>query len=226
MRLPRQEKIGCSRSHCDHCQTELTLLDLFPIFSFLIHKGACRYCAVPLSSMYLWIECTGGIIFLSIFLHYNDDPFLFMIYGLLYIVLLLMTAFDYLYFILPDWLQALLFFLFFTLHLYSPTLSWKNAFFGLSIIFSIGILASFIISDGIGGGDLKLMASLGFAMGLKNASFILFLSSGLGICFFGWQSLFHNRNLKQGIPFGPFLIFSFFLINEGPFLFAFLLNRK
>lgn len=226
MRLPRNEKIGWTRSRCDYCQTELTMLDLFPIFSFIHHKGKCRYCGISLPFAYPLAEFLGGILFLLVFLHYTTEPVLLLLYGLVYVVLFMMGAIDSLYFILPDRLQIIFLFLIVLLQFHLPAFSWKTAFVGFLGIFTIGIVSSLIVSDGLGGGDLKLMAIFGFAVGLWDASFILFLASSFGIFFFMCQWLFQKKKPTQEIPFGPFLIFSFFLFMEGPFLISlFKLNK-
>lgn len=225
MRVPKKEKIGWVRSRCDHCHTTLAITDLFPLFSFLLRKGTCHYCGIQLSSLYFWIESFGGTIFLLIFLHYGEQPTLFLLYSLLYFILLVMAAIDQLYFILPDSLQFMLFILFFFIHLYSPTITWNLSFIGFFGILILGLIPSCLIQNGMGGGDLKLMALFGFSIGLWNASFVLFIASIFGILFFIIQFIIHKNMTTEVIPFGPFLVLAFFFFNESSFLISLLLAK-
>jgi leader peptidase (prepilin peptidase)/N-methyltransferase len=67
-RLSSKESIWKGRSHCDHCRHILGVLDLFPIFSFLLLGGKCRYCHKKLSWFYPSIEiCTAVVYVVAIF---------------------------------------------------------------------------------------------------------------------------------------------------------------
>ena len=55
-RLPRKISIIAPSSHCPKCETPLQVLDLIPVFSWLINKGRCRHCQQPIGARYLLIE--------------------------------------------------------------------------------------------------------------------------------------------------------------------------
>lgn len=59
------------RSKCDYCDHELSILDLFPILSYLINKGKCRYCGHKLSIKYLITEVVLGLLFVFFILNYG-----------------------------------------------------------------------------------------------------------------------------------------------------------
>ncbi|MFO0110559.1 MAG: prepilin peptidase, partial [Alphaproteobacteria bacterium] len=60
-RLPREEKIGLTRSRCPSCKATLTARDLIPIFSWLMGRGTCRHCKTPISARYPLTELATGI---------------------------------------------------------------------------------------------------------------------------------------------------------------------
>ena len=59
------EGIFLGRSHCDYCKKSLLNKDLFPLLSYLLLKGKCRFCKNPLSIYYPISEILTGIIFVS-----------------------------------------------------------------------------------------------------------------------------------------------------------------
>lgn len=65
-RTNRGESIK-GRSHCEFCDKVLSPNDLFPLISFILLKGKCRYCHTKLSPQYWIIELVTGIIFATIY---------------------------------------------------------------------------------------------------------------------------------------------------------------
>ena len=66
-RMPRGESIVEPPSHCPSCNARLTLIDLFPLLSYLFLRGKCRHCGAKISSRYFWIELLIGLWWLLIF---------------------------------------------------------------------------------------------------------------------------------------------------------------
>ncbi|MHA8110114.1 prepilin peptidase [Lactobacillaceae bacterium Melli_B4] len=63
-RIERSESIIIPRSHCDHCQTKLKIIDLVPILSYLMLSGKCRYCSHQINKLTIINECLWGGLFL------------------------------------------------------------------------------------------------------------------------------------------------------------------
>lgn len=61
-------------SFCPNCRTRLTILDLFPLFSFLLLGCKCRTCKQPISWRYFSIELLTGLLFVGIMLRFQNDP--------------------------------------------------------------------------------------------------------------------------------------------------------
>ena len=64
-RLPQGESLVTPPSHCPACNTRLRPADLFPLFSYLLLRGKCRYCGKRISPRYFTIEFITGLIFVA-----------------------------------------------------------------------------------------------------------------------------------------------------------------
>ena len=51
-RLPRHESLATPGSHCPNCGTPVKPYDNVPVLSWLLLRGRCRSCAVPISLRY------------------------------------------------------------------------------------------------------------------------------------------------------------------------------
>lgn len=86
-----------------------------------------------------------------------------------------------------------------------PTINWSQAFFGLLLGGGFLLLAAIISRGGMGGGDIKLMAAAGFALGLPLTGLALFVGSLIGAAAGIILLALGLKKRKDPIPFGPFL---------------------
>jgi leader peptidase (prepilin peptidase)/N-methyltransferase len=91
-----------------------------------------------------------------------------------------------------------------------PTVSFKASIFGLLIgggsLWLVAWAYSLIAKrDGMGGGDIKLLAMIGTIIGWQGVIFTVFASSVIGSCVGISIMLIKGKNMKYAIPFGPFL---------------------
>lgn len=101
-RIPRKENIIYKHSYCPKCNHKLSVLDLFPIFSYVFLKGRCRYCKEKIRPRYLILEIISGIVFLLLAISFNFDfnniyvhkIFLFIFTSLYFITLILIAGID------------------------------------------------------------------------------------------------------------------------------------
>ena len=70
-RLPRGKSVVVPRSACPHCKTPIPLYHNIPILSWLILRGKCCACKAPISPRYLVVELLTGILFLTCYLHFG-----------------------------------------------------------------------------------------------------------------------------------------------------------
>ncbi len=67
-RLPRKESLFLRDPYCGDCNTKLVPKDLFPVVSWLMTKGKCRYCGASVPGTYAGIEALVGLMFVVIYL--------------------------------------------------------------------------------------------------------------------------------------------------------------
>lgn len=70
-RLPRGQSVVAPRSACPHCGDLIPLYHNVPVLSWLILRGRCRACKQPISPRYLLIELLTGLLFLSCYAHFG-----------------------------------------------------------------------------------------------------------------------------------------------------------
>src|SRR6202142_462538 len=70
-RLPRGKSVVTPRSACPHCGKMIPLYHNIPVLSWLILRGKCRNCKEPISPRYLVVELLTGVLFLSCYLHFG-----------------------------------------------------------------------------------------------------------------------------------------------------------
>src|SRR4030042_6160879 len=63
-RLPAGQSLFRPRSHCATCKTPLAARDLIPVASYLLLRGKCRYCSVPIPTRVLLVEAGTRLSFL------------------------------------------------------------------------------------------------------------------------------------------------------------------
>jgi leader peptidase (prepilin peptidase)/N-methyltransferase len=207
-RIARDESVVWPASHCPQCGTPIKPWDNIPVISYLILKGKCRNCSEPISVRYPVVELLSGLLAVSLLYRFGPTaPFL--IYYLWACVLLIITFIDLDIQIIPDRLSlggivAGL------LVVYWLPVTYKDAVFGL--ILGGGLLLAIIYGyyfltkkEGMGGGDVKLLAMIGVFTGWQGVLFTVFASSLMGtIVGIPW-GLLKKGTLKAAIPFGPFL---------------------
>ncbi len=66
-RIPRGEDIICTRSYCPNCKHKLSFFDLFPVISYIVRLGKCKYCKCKISPRYILLESLNGILFVIIY---------------------------------------------------------------------------------------------------------------------------------------------------------------
>lgn len=197
------------RSHCPECGTQINWYDLFPLFSYLILAGKCRQCSKKISLLYPSIELLTMIALLGIAVFIPQEYFLgyFLFFSALIICIrsdietMLLSRMVTLYFAPVGWLCA---------YLGLIPLPWQESMLSSAIGFiSLWSIAKIFThctkKDGLGEGDMDLMACIGAFTGLAGLWSTLMIGSFSGALF----SLLYLRITKQHhntpIPFGPFL---------------------
>ncbi|HZG71765.1 MAG TPA: prepilin peptidase [Chondromyces sp.] len=204
LRVPEGQSIVRPRSACPTCSRTLTTRELVPVISYMMQGGKCRVCRTRISPLYPLTELATALLFLYAYLFYGLTPEFFM--AVLFIsMLLIITVSDLAYMLIPD--KILLFFsvLFLIGRILMPLSPWWDSLLGAASGFLLLLLIAVLSKGGMGGGDIKLFAVIGFVMGTKAMFLVFFLSCAFG-AFIGLFLLFLGI-VERGkpMPFGPFI---------------------
>lgn len=208
-RLPAKLSIVQPGSHCPRCSRPIAFYDNIPLISYLILMGKCRHCRAPISFRYPLVEALTGTIALLLFQQYG---FSMQLLGeSIFVSLLILIAFiDLDTFTIPNILSlpgiaAGLAFSFLT-----PRLSWQDSLLGILLgggfLYAVAVAYQFFRrQEGLGGGDIKLLAMIGAFLGSAGVLFTIMLASVVG-AMAGIAVMRRTRaGLTAMVPFGPFL---------------------
>lgn len=214
-RIPQGGNWVSERSACPACGHHLGVLDLFPVFSWLLSRGKCRYCKAGISMRYPATELACALLCLGIYAIFG-----FTAEGLLCMacvpVLMSLFLIDIDHFILPNQLMLALF----AAGALRLMLGWTQGFDVMPYIVAAlcyGFLSwglGFAVEkalkkEALGFGDVKFFFVAGLWLGIDALPYFLMLSGVSGVIFaLGWR-YFKNTPV---FPFGPALIASFYIL--------------
>jgi prepilin signal peptidase PulO-like enzyme (type II secretory pathway) len=88
-RLPRRESLFLRDPYCGDCNAKLMPKDLFPVFSWLMTRGKCRYCGAPVPALYACIEGGVGLLFVICYLRSGfSESFLLVTFGMTALIMI------------------------------------------------------------------------------------------------------------------------------------------
>ena len=230
LRIPADKSIVLPASSCPKCKKPIAPYDNIPVLSWLFLGGKCRNCKTKISAMYPAVELLTGILFLACYFVFGPtvDALKWAVFAALLVVL---TVTDLRERILPDevnffGLGAGLLFSFFTRPLDGTALWLANRLFefpppqralsfadaALGAIAGSGLL--WIVAEGyfrlrgregMGLGDVKMMAAVGAFLGLKRTLMTVLLGSLLGSVIGILLIAISKKGRDYELPFGTFL---------------------
>jgi leader peptidase (prepilin peptidase)/N-methyltransferase len=210
-RLPHGSDIVFKPSYCPNCNTALKCVDLFPLLSWLIQKGRCRYCRNPISIRYPVIEATLGSIFALLVYNYGltSDAFFFC---LLATELAILIVTDLEHYIIPDSMQIALFITGLAYRIYNAD-DMLEVFVSAAVGLAIGLTLHygylwFRKKDALGWGDVKFFIVVGIWLPLSAFVPFFFFAGVIGtITGLLWQ----YKGRGAIFPFGPAIALSLFI---------------
>jgi len=214
VRLPEDKGVVSGRSNCPKCKKQINWYDNIPIISYFILNGKCRKCKKPISFQYVVVELLSIVSFVTIYLIYGFSftTLLLIILSLGFIIIFFI---DLKHFIIPDVITFPLMALGF-IKSFIPNLDPIFPYYVLSLIggvFGYGIIWGIIFfykqvkkKEGMGLGDAKLLAVIGFWFGLDAVPFIIFLSSTIALISVAPDLIKKSKKMSTQIPFGPYII--------------------
>jgi leader peptidase (prepilin peptidase)/N-methyltransferase len=207
-RLPRRESITWPGSRCTTCSRALSWHENVPVVSWLLLRARCRTCGERISAMYPLVELITGALFVAGYAIYGWTPMLAVRLAFA-CAMVVLFAIDLRHHLLPNVITVPGIAIGFLLSLFFPP-GWKDSLIGLvaggGVLFAIaegyyrlrGI-------EGLGMGDVKMLAMIGAFLGWKLMLVTLVLGSfigsliGVGIIALG------RGGMKAALPFGTFL---------------------
>jgi leader peptidase (prepilin peptidase)/N-methyltransferase len=230
-RLPRGESVVMPRSHCPGCNHLIAAYDNIPLLSYLLLRGRCRYCQARISPLYFCVELATGLLFLLLYLIFGWTAALAK-FAALGALLLVLTVTDWQTRLLPDrvtfpgMVAGLLFSQmvpvgdgigpFLARLLGMGIVPWRvgslldallGAVAGGGLLYVLGELYYLLRhQEGMGFGDVKMMAMAGFFLGPKLVLLAIWLASIGGALLGGSFILLSRKNWRSfELPFGSFL---------------------
>jgi leader peptidase (prepilin peptidase)/N-methyltransferase len=233
-RIPEGLSIVSPGSRCPRCKTPIKFYDNVPILGWLCLRGKCRSCALPISPMYPLIELATGLLFVACYLSFGltVETFKWIVFVSLIIVL---TITDLRVRLLPDAINgpgfvAGLVFAWFVppgdgtaillnVRLFHGALpeaaigvldALLGAAFGSLFLWGAAALYKVVRGrEGMGFGDVKMMAMVGAFLGLRGSFITILLGTLLGsilglalilvLYAVGWKRRLAERASRRGL---------------------------
>lgn len=208
-RMPAQTSIVKPASQCPQCHHPILYYDNIPIISFAVLGGRCRHCRGKISWRYPLVELITAFLSLVLFLKFGLS-WNYLVFFIFTAVLIVITFIDLDHQIIPDILTLPGIPLFFLAAVFIVKVPWMEALIGLlvggGVLFTIAFVYELISKrEGMGGGDIKLLAMIGGFLGWKSLIFVLLFSSFSGALIGIAAMIIKKQDTKYAIPFGPFL---------------------
>jgi leader peptidase (prepilin peptidase)/N-methyltransferase len=228
-RLPQDQPIHYPPSFCPACKKPLRITDNIPILSFIFLKGRCHACSAPISWQYPVIEMLMGCLFcVNVWFASGELPRM-LILDLLTFYLLTISIIDYRTRIIPDELSLSFLAIAWVFSIWNPFFqgsllhrlieSFISALAGGGGMFLLAYAGEKVFKkEALGGGDIKLVAGFGAALGWLGLWSSLLFGSVMGGLLGLLLLLSGKKNRGDTLPFGPFL-------SCGAFLTALFSNR-
>ena len=216
-RLPERKSLVRPGSHCPSCGNPIRWFDNVPMISFAVLGGKCRNCGLSISWQYPAVELLTAVLFVLVMQRFTNVGAL-IIYIVFTSSLIVVTFIDLKHYIIPDEISIPGVFIGLGLSLLPShwvdgqfvSGSFLNSLIGcivgggllyLTALFSLAVFKK----EGMGGGDIKLMAMVGAFLGWKLVIMTIIIGSILGAVVGVTLILLRLKERGDYIPFGPYL---------------------
>ncbi len=218
VRLPKKESLVLPSSHCPDCKTPIPFYDNIPLLSYLFLRGHCRFCGVVISPRYFVVELLMAVLAVVLFQRFGLG-LVFFVDFLFVGALIVITFIDLDVRIVPDVisLPGIILGLLFSVvnwqiltgHLSvlpSPISSLLGVVIGGGSLLLVAWVYQLLTGrEGMGGGDIKLLAMIGAFLGWPSVPLTLFSASLTGSVVGLLLMLKKGVDRQYALPFAPFL---------------------
>jgi leader peptidase (prepilin peptidase) / N-methyltransferase len=208
-RIPAERSIVRPPSACPQCNSSIRFYDNIPIFSYIWLMGKCRQCGAKISIRYPLIEFLTGFLACVCFVKFGltIEAGVFFCFTA---ALLVISFIDIDHKIVPDSISLPSIPIGLAVSFFLPSIHFIESLIGMlvggGILYLIAWSYQFITGkEGMGGGDIKLLAMIGTFIGWKGVLVDVFIASASGAFVGIFLMLAAHKNMKYAIPFGPFL---------------------
>jgi leader peptidase (prepilin peptidase)/N-methyltransferase len=179
------------------------------MLSYLILKGKCRYCKRPISIQYPLIEGITALSSFSLLIKFGPS-LSYLFYFSFIAALIVITVIDFYHQIIPDTISIPGIGVGLLGALIVPDIAFFNSLIGILVgggsLFLVATLYQWLFKrEGMGGGDVKLLAMIGGFLGWTSVILTILLSSLIGSIVGITVMILKGKDFKTAIPFGPFL---------------------
>src|SRR3954469_1604835 len=212
-RLPRHASVTltgfpCHASHCTACNRPLSWYENIPLVSWLWLRGRCRTCRAPISAVYPIIEAITGVVFVAAYELYGLSPLLVARVAFACAMIVLFVI-DLRHRILPNVITVSGILIGLIASLWLPP-GWRSSLLGLvlggGVLFAVGEAYYRIRGvEGMGMGDVKMLAMIGAFLGWPLMLLTLILASFTGALLGAIMMMTGRGGMKAALPFGTFL---------------------
>ncbi len=209
-RVPLNRSLIRPASACPRCGRPIPFYDNIPVISFLLLRGRCRNCGAGISARYPLVELLGGLTALAVVTRFGPSlPAL--VYFLFISALIVVTFIDIDHRIIPDVISLPGIGLGLAASFLLPRTGLVDALLGILLgggsLLAVAVAYRLVAKkEGMGMGDVKLLAMIGAFIGWRGVLFTIFVGSLVG-SLVGFVIVLAQRrkDLKLAVPFGPFL---------------------
>ena len=207
-RLPRGRSIVTPRSSCGACGHELAWFENIPVLSYAWLGGRCRACKAPIARQYVVVELTTAVMFAAAWWYYGPGALLASRL-LLGCALIVLFAIDLEHHLLPNAITLPGIAVGFEFSLV-PEPGWADALIGILVGGGVlwGIAEGYYRirgEEGLGMGDVKMLAMIGAFVGWKLTLVTLMMASFAGSVLGVFVIATRRGGMKYALPFGTFL---------------------
>ncbi|MBN1627427.1 MAG: prepilin peptidase, partial [Deltaproteobacteria bacterium] len=181
-RIPLKKSIISPPSSCPSCGERIRFYDNIPIISYIILRGKCRRCGKPISIRYPFIELMTGLLSLAVFVNYSHYGQYFSLF-IFVSALVVITFIDLDHQIIPDIISlpgifagvlatVILSSIIAGYRISNYEIKWYDSIIGVlaggGILYLVAVgFEKLTGKEGMGGGDIKLLAMIGAWMGWR-----------------------------------------------------------
>lgn len=208
-RIPAGKSIVRPRSFCPNCERKIPWYHNIPVLSYIWLRARCAYCRHWISPVYPFVELLTGFYFLMLFSYYGPHP-AFLVYAVFGCAMIALIFIDYYHRLLPRVITFPALALGFASSFVNPYINPLQSALGIVLG---GLLPTLVLvlykwirkKEGMGHGDIILLAVVGAFLGWKMVFLVILVSSLLGVIIGGIAVFAMKKGADFPLPFGSFI---------------------